>query len=755
VSDKTLLTLVVTAAMVATAEASTAGSEQEPSGAMAASVCETLRARHVDKQANPRAGGLSASCRQGDSVPAPPKALPSSGAPSARVVKSLLGGSDLNVITGTETYPAVTQAGSMVWGSGTTVVTVYNDTREAPSSFSGMSVSTDGGANFTRLDPNPFASVFAEDFGSPSVADDASASLWLATTIASDCGGQGIGLMTPPTLRPASWTGSVRASPRRRPSDPLGRQQRREPFYGRRYVAFNDFNAGGVRCCTCAAAAWHEVSPGRRLHPQRARHRQLGPTARSSSSRWTRGRCRQQPHQPGLPVGQRRRHLDRLLPGPSFPPAGAGLCSASDYFYMVPPLWRHGMGPGAVGRAASCTRLQPRRAGPGDLGDIYYIRSTDNGATWSAPAALNSDQLDQNNVVQWQPSISVTSQGYVLAAWYDRRDTTDGLNYQYYGRMSLDNGATFLPEERIADLDIPQPVQVDPSTAFCFAGDSNFHAPLGNVSLATWTDGRNAVSDGSADVQQMDVYFDRVSLCPTIAVSPAALPNGQATVAYSQTVTAAGSTGPYTFSLARTLPIGLGLDDGTGTITGTPTATGITPFAIVATNDFGCTGSRDYSLVVDPEPAASCPAISIAPRSSDQGAPCSATVTASSGRAVRVRGHGRRAAGRLDARRRHRSDRRHRGGVGQPHLRDHRHGRQPVHGDPDLLAHRGLPHDHPLAGPAASRRLRRRPLSDEHHRERRHRPLHLQDRRVRSMLACSPERRHRVQRDRGQGKYSG
>jgi Putative Ig domain len=275
------------------------------------------------------------------------------------------------------------------------------------------------------------------------------------------------------------------------------------------------------------------------------------------------------------------------------------------------------------------------RAGqvPGDLGDIYYTRSTDNGASWSSPVPLNSDQLDQNNVVQWQPSISVTSQGYVLAAWYDRRDTTDGLNYQYYGRMSIDNGATFLPEERIADLNIPQPVQVDPSTSFCFAGDSNFHAPLGNVSLATWTDGRNAVSDGAANVQQMDVYFDRVSLCPAIAVSPAVLPNGQLTVAYNQTVTAAGGTGPYTFALAGALPDGLGLDTGIGGITGTPTATGITPLAVIATDALGCAGSQDYSLIVDPAPA-SCPAISIAPATlpnTTQGAPYSATVTASGG----------------------------------------------------------------------------------------------------------------------------
>jgi hypothetical protein len=640
VSDKTFLTLVVlTAAMVATGEASLAGPDQE---AVVTSVCETLRARHVDEQANPRAAALSASCRQGDSLQPPPKAIPSSApAPISRIVKSLLGGSDLDVVTGEETYPAVTQAGSMVWGNGTTVVTVYNDTKGAPSSFSGMSVSTDGGANFTRLDPDPFGSAFTDDSGSPAVAYDASASLWLATTIASDCGGQGIGLMTSANPSdPASWGAAPCPHSGLADDRPIlwVDNNPASPYYGRRYVAFNDFNAGGaLKVLYYAAGAWNEVV----LSASFIRNVHI------TGSPGTDGTVFVFAMNEGGGAGNSRtnrvyRSLNggvgwsSVSPGPSFPPAGAGLCSASDYFYMVPPLWRTmGWGQGAVG-PGGVVHYVYGRAGqvPGDLGDIYYIRSTDNGASWSSPAPLNSDQLDQNNVVQWQPSISVTSQGYVLAAWYDRRETTDGLNYRYYGRLSLDNGATFLPEEPIADIDIPQPYQPDSSTASCFAGDSNFHAPLGNVSLVTWTDGRNAISDGSTDVPQMDVYFDRVSLCPTITVSPASLPNGQVTVAYSQTVTAAGGAGPYTFALAGSLPDGLALDPATGAVTGTPTATGITPFAVVATDSYGCAASRDYSLVVDPEPAASCPAITIAPPTlpgTTQGAPYSATVTASGG----------------------------------------------------------------------------------------------------------------------------
>jgi hypothetical protein len=643
VSDKTFLVLVVSAAMAASVEASGAASKPQAAGAPAASSCERLRVLQVDKQANPRAAALNASCRQADLSQSLPKAPLAPGASSGPIVNSLLGVSDLNVITGGETYPAVTQAGSMVWGHGTTVVTVYNDTRDLPSSFSGMSVSTDGGANFTRLAPNPFAAAFTDDSGSPAVAYDASASLWLATTIVSDCGGQGIGLMTSATPSDAaSWTAAPCPHSGVADDRPIlwVDDNPASPYYARRYVAFNDFNAGGaLKLVYFAAAAWHEVVVDaafiRNVH--------------LTGSSGTDGTVFIFAMNEGGGAGDSRtnrvyRSLNggvtwtSVSPGPSFPPAGAGLCAASDYFYMVPPLWRTmGWGQGAVG-PNGVVHYVYGRAGqvPGDLGDIYYTRSTDNGASWSSPAPLNSDQLDQNNVVQWEPSISVTSQGYVLAAWYDRRDTTDGLNYRYFGRLSLDNGATFLPEEPISDIDIPQPYQPDSSTDSCFAGDSNFHAALGNQSLVTWTDGRNALSDGSSDVPQMDVYFDRVSLCPTITVSPASLPKGQATVAYSQSVTAAGGTGPYTFALAGALPDGLGLNSGTGAVTGSPTAAGITPFAIVATDSLGCTGSRDYSLVVDPPPATTCPTITIAPPTlpgTTQGAPYSATVTASGGAA--------------------------------------------------------------------------------------------------------------------------
>ncbi len=168
-------------------------SGQQPPDA-SPSECTRLMTLHIDKQANPNAARLAAACSGHLGWSAPPEFPFEGSAPGATA--KLLGGSDLNLVTGDETFPAVTQAGSMVWGNGSDIVAVYNDTRDAPAGYSGMSVSTDGGINFDRLEPNPFGTVFGGDVGSPAVAYDDSTSSWLAITLDVTCGGQGIGLMS-------------------------------------------------------------------------------------------------------------------------------------------------------------------------------------------------------------------------------------------------------------------------------------------------------------------------------------------------------------------------------------------------------------------------------------------------------------------------------------------------------------------------------------------------------------------------------
>ncbi|GAA4804274.1 putative Ig domain-containing protein [Lysobacter hankyongensis] len=85
---------------------------------------------------------------------------------------------------------------------------------------------------------------------------------------------------------------------------------------------------------------------------------------------------------------------------------------------------------------------------------------------------------------------------------------------------------------------------------------------------------------------------------PTIVVNPATLPNTTAGLSYTQTITASGAVAPYTFAVtAGALPNGLTLSAG-GALSGTTTTSGTFNFTVTATDQFGQTGSRAYTVVV-------------------------------------------------------------------------------------------------------------------------------------------------------------
>ena len=91
---------------------------------------------------------------------------------------------------------------------------------------------------------------------------------------------------------------------------------------------------------------------------------------------------------------------------------------------------------------------------------------------------------------------------------------------------------------------------------------------------------------------------------PTLAIGTASLPNGNAGVAYSQTVSASGGTAPYSFAVtAGALPAGLSLNGATGTIAGTPTTANTYNFTVTATDSTTGTGApytvaKAYSVVI-------------------------------------------------------------------------------------------------------------------------------------------------------------
>ena len=171
--------------------------------------------------------------------------------------------------------------------------------------------------------------------------------------------------------------------------------------------------------------------------------------------------------------------------GASFPGPGQSTCG---YFAaMFPSYWRHmgwgdiGAGPGGIIHYAYA-----QHGAGSDYGDVYYVRSPDNGSTWSTPLKMNTDGGARS---QWQPSLSVSPGGNVLVSWYDARNTT-GNSLERFARLSPDNGATWGNDEVMSDALSPLPLQPDGSVQACYTGDYDRSYSNATAHYTAWVDGR-------------------------------------------------------------------------------------------------------------------------------------------------------------------------------------------------------------------------------------------------------------------------
>jgi hypothetical protein len=88
-------------------------------------------------------------------------------------------------------------------------------------------------------------------------------------------------------------------------------------------------------------------------------------------------------------------------------------------------------------------------------GDIRFVRSTDDGRTFSAPRTINDDKHPTGHRFE---SLAVSPAGHIYLFWIDKRDrdwaTAAGREYAgaaLYFSLSSDGGATFLANRKIKD----------------------------------------------------------------------------------------------------------------------------------------------------------------------------------------------------------------------------------------------------------------------------------------------------------------
>jgi subtilisin-like proprotein convertase family protein len=147
----------------------------------------------------------------------------------------------------------------------------------------------------------------------------------------------------------------------------------------------------------------------------------------------------------------------------------------------------------------------------GDVVNVYYRRSTDQGQNWQPEIQLNDDGTTRD---QFFPTVSAGPTGRIVTTWYDRRLDAANTKVDYFARVSDDGGATWGASERISD--VSSPIYLDPNLNTCYHGDYDQQLQTAAIGIVQWADDR-AVRSGHNDP---DTYVDRDQFTPDFTITP-------------------------------------------------------------------------------------------------------------------------------------------------------------------------------------------------------------------------------------------
>ena len=169
--------------------------------------CSKIHELGIDRQENLRAGAIMMACGGAQGGSSSHGGIVSQAIqklPLPRGIKKLLlplayGATDVDLVTGPETFPNVTQSETYSLANPTNpneILVAYNDSRGRnfnPINISGASVSEDGGTTFTRLTKANGQSPFDDTFGDPVALYNQPTGTWFTVWLDGACGGQGLG----------------------------------------------------------------------------------------------------------------------------------------------------------------------------------------------------------------------------------------------------------------------------------------------------------------------------------------------------------------------------------------------------------------------------------------------------------------------------------------------------------------------------------------------------------------------------------
>jgi hypothetical protein len=192
--------------------------------------------------------------------------------------------------------------------------------------------------------------------------------------------------------------------------------------------------------------------------------------------------------------------------------------------------------------------------------DVMFVRSTDDGATFSAPVKVNDDPVNPSKW-HWFGTFAVAPNGRLDAVWYDTRNAANNTDSQLFYSFSTDAGVTWSPNVAVSNSFNP------------FEGYPNQDKIGDYITLVSDETGGNVAYSATFNFNpnngqhEEDVYYVRV------------FPGGQGPTP-TPTPTPSGTATPTPTPTATSTPTPTATPTATPIATATPTAT-VTPSATV------------------------------------------------------------------------------------------------------------------------------------------------------------------------------